>query len=333
MTASDFRAPIQPRCRCRIASSLRLDFGASSTSIAIAVSARYRPGSGRCQERLKLWRSSQASSADHSGSSRYFSRSEVGPPPEGEPGGGQGAALSCAHQVGAGVVAATTGRTDESSRPQKAPPRGAFQCAREDSNLHGPFSPQGPQPKIIPGRWVFWRPRPANRGVFCTDWTPWNGWMLSLVLSRIASAAGSRSWPHAAAELSRATYRLLVDPLWMATRCSPGACRLLDQFFSVWKQREGAVGAGGEDVVGAFEDEDELVDAVVDGVGDARVLELAEVAFIALRVVMKSSIVRWIETKCRPAWPPSMVLKSRRRISGLPLRRARAEVCAWPITP
>ena len=59
----------------------------------------------------------------------------------------------------------------------------------------------------------------------------------------------------------------------------------------------------------------------------------AEVAFIALRVVTKSSIVRWIETKWRPAWPPSTVLKSRRRISGLPLRRARAEVWAWPITP
>src|ERR1700683_942152 len=29
---------------------------------------------------------------------------------------------------------------------KKAPLSGAFQCAREDSNFHGPFSPQGPQP-------------------------------------------------------------------------------------------------------------------------------------------------------------------------------------------
>ena len=40
------------------------------------------------------------------------------------------------------------------------------------------------------------------------------------------------------------------------------------------QQRERALGAWREDVVGAFEDEDELVDAVVDGVGDRGVLEL-----------------------------------------------------------
>src|ERR1700731_4444411 len=29
---------------------------------------------------------------------------------------------------------------------KKAPQAGLSQCAREDSNLHGPYSPQGPQP-------------------------------------------------------------------------------------------------------------------------------------------------------------------------------------------
>ena len=51
----------------------------------------------------------------------------------------------------------------------------------------------------------------------------------------------------------------------------------------------------------------------------------APVAFIAVRVVTKSSIVRCRATKCSPAWPPSVVLKSRRRMSGAPRRRARAE--------
>ncbi len=44
----------------------------------------------------------------------------------------------------------------------------------------------------------------------------------------------------------------------------------------------------------------------------------AEEAFIAVRVVTKSAIVRCRATKCRPARPPSTVLKSRRRISGWP---------------
>jgi hypothetical protein len=39
------------------------------------------------------------------------------------------------------------GRTQDLPRPtRKAPMRGAFSCAREDSNFHGPFGPQGPQP-------------------------------------------------------------------------------------------------------------------------------------------------------------------------------------------
>ena len=100
------------------------------------------------------------------------------------------------------------------------------------------------------------------------------------------------------------------------------------------QQRERALRARGKDVVGAPEHEDERVDPVVDGVGDRRVCGAARRrAFIASRVVTKSSIVRWSETKWSPAWPPSTVLKSRRMISGLPLRRARAEVCACPITP
>ena len=49
-------------------------------------------------------------------------------------------------------------------------------------------------------------------------------------------------------------------------------------------------------------------------------------AFMAVRVTMKSSMERWTGTKCSPAWPPSTVLKSRRMMSGLPWRRASAEV-------
>jgi hypothetical protein len=56
-------------------------------------------------------------------------------------------------------------------------------------------------------------------------------------------------------------------------------------------------------------------------------------AFIAVRVVTKSAMVCCRETKCSPASPPSAVSKSRRRMTGLPSRRARAHVCAWPITP
>ena len=56
-------------------------------------------------------------------------------------------------------------------------------------------------------------------------------------------------------------------------------------------------------------------------------------AFIAARVVTKSAIVRCRETKCRPAWPPSVVLKSRRKMIGRPARRALAEVWEWPMTP
>ena len=59
----------------------------------------------------------------------------------------------------------------------------------------------------------------------------------------------------------------------------------------------------------------------------------APAAFIAVRVVTKSAMVRCSETKCRPARPPSAVSKSRRRMTGLPLRRARAQVWACPITP
>lgn len=59
----------------------------------------------------------------------------------------------------------------------------------------------------------------------------------------------------------------------------------------------------------------------------------ALVAFIAVLVVTKSAMVRWRDTNCRPAWPPSVLSKSRRKMIGLPSRRARAEVWACPITP
>jgi hypothetical protein len=51
------------------------------------------------------------------------------------------------------------GRTQDLPRPtRKAPMKGAFSCAREDSNFHGPFGPQGPQPcastNSATGAWV-----------------------------------------------------------------------------------------------------------------------------------------------------------------------------------
>jgi hypothetical protein len=63
-----------------------------------------------------------------------------------------------------------------------------------------------------------------------------------------------------------------------------------------------------------------LTVSVIDGFCSCALL-----AFIAVRVVTKSAMVRWSETKCRPARPPSVVSKSRRRMIGLPPRRARAE--------
>ncbi len=49
-----------------------------------------------------------------------------------------------------------------------------------------------PSTRITRRRWVFWGPTPANRGVFCTDWTPWTEWMLSRVLSRIRGSVPIR---------------------------------------------------------------------------------------------------------------------------------------------
>ena len=48
---------------------------------------------------------------------------------------------------GLGAVAAPRRRTASgASKHQKSRCAGLSQCAREDSNLHGPYSPQGPQP-------------------------------------------------------------------------------------------------------------------------------------------------------------------------------------------
>jgi hypothetical protein len=79
---------------------------------------------------------------------------------------------------------------------KKAPACGGFSlCAREDSNFHGPFGPQGPQP---------WTGRvDASRGVQIvqiakvpwTQWTRWTHRMLSRVLSRRAPSTVCRRSP------------------------------------------------------------------------------------------------------------------------------------------
>jgi hypothetical protein len=50
----------------------------------------------------------------------------------------------------------------------------------------------------------------------------------------------------------------------------------------------------------------------------------APAAFIAVRVAVKSATARCSETKCSPARPPSVVSKSRRKMTGRPPRRALA---------
>jgi hypothetical protein len=62
-------------------------------------------------------------------------------------------------------------------------------------------------------------------------------------------------------------------------------------------------------------------------------LSWALAAFMAVRVETKSAMVRCRQTKCRPAVPPSVLSKSRRRMTGRPPRRAVADAWAWPITP
>jgi hypothetical protein len=68
--------------------------------------------------------------------------------------------------------------------------RGFSKCAEEDSNLHGPYSPQGTQPR--PRLSVALKPH-GNRGLRwrrSTIWTDLTGWMLSPCCH-----AGSRARP------------------------------------------------------------------------------------------------------------------------------------------
>ena len=79
------------------------------------------------------------------------------------------------------ILGRISGPRDGSKKPRGA---GFFQCAREDSNLHGPFSPQGPQPwtaRVDASRSV---QGVQNCEVPWTDWTGWTQWMLSRALSR-----------------------------------------------------------------------------------------------------------------------------------------------------
>ena len=83
---------------------------------------------------------------------------------------------------------------DGSNRHRASPKkvRGFPPCAREDSNLHGPISPQGPQPESSGVDGFSGVRGSPNRRVSCTDGTLWIQWMLSRVLSRTAASSDNR---------------------------------------------------------------------------------------------------------------------------------------------
>src|SRR5438874_730528 len=93
----------------------------------------------------------------------------------------------------------TTSASPDSTKPRAAPHRkieppdvrkprlrGALQCAREDSNLHGPNGPQGPQP---PPCWTLADTTDSFARCGADSWTGWtllDGVDVVTVLSRAA---------------------------------------------------------------------------------------------------------------------------------------------------
>ena len=89
---------------------------------------------------------------------------------------------------------------------KKAPHAGLLQCAREDSNLHGPFSPQYPVRRCFQERPIVQIARFRGRIGFS-----WTGWMLSPVLSRRAPSALRRRAPG----FRLSVQSRLVKPFWV----------------------------------------------------------------------------------------------------------------------
>ena len=101
--------------------------------------------------------------------------------------------------------------------------RGSPKCAREDSNLHGPYSPQAPQPWTarVDASASVWIVQIA--GFPWAEWRHWTGWMLPRVLPRRSPKARVRSGSDIRRDhrrdprthLARGSAGFAGDPLWL----------------------------------------------------------------------------------------------------------------------